>query len=76
MQDRVDRALGRDAEVLIQPPNQKFPDFARASMRLLALAGDDELLDLRRQLVGVSHWPARAIGQRSSPCSSYRSKIL
>ncbi len=36
-------------------------------MRLLALAGDDELLDLRRQLVGVSHRPARAIGQRLEP---------
>ena len=67
MQERVDRALGRDAEVLIQPPNQQFSDLASAPIRLLALAGDDELLDLRRQLVGVSHRPARAIGQRLEP---------
>jgi hypothetical protein len=37
VQDRMDCALGRNAEVLIQPPNQQFSDLASAPIGLLAL---------------------------------------
>ena len=62
VENGVDRALGGNAKVAVQPPHQEVADFARAPMRLVALEGDDQPLDLRRQLVGVAHRPSRTIG--------------
>lgn len=65
----VDRALGRHAQVAVQPPDEQFADFARAPVGFFALEGDDQALDLARQLIGVAHRPARASLRASSPCS-------
>jgi hypothetical protein len=55
MQDRVDGALGRDAQVPVEPAYQELADLARTPMRLLALEPDDQALDLVRQLVGIAN---------------------
>jgi hypothetical protein len=63
IENRMDRALGRHAEVLIEPPHQDLADLACPPMRLLLLAPDDQALDLIRQLIGIAHRPPTAIGQ-------------
>jgi hypothetical protein len=42
----VDRALGRNAQIAVQPPDQKLADLARAPMRLVPLEGNDQALNL------------------------------
>src|SRR5580692_4929947 len=37
IEDRMDRAFGRNPDVAVEPPHQKFPDLARAPVRLLSL---------------------------------------
>jgi hypothetical protein len=64
VQDGVDRALGGHAHLASESPHQELADLAGTPVRLLLLAGDDQALDLRRQLVGVAHRPPRAIAQR------------
>lgn len=64
MQDGVDGALGRYAQVLVQAAKQQLADLARAPVRLLALEGEDQALDLGRQLLGIAHRSARAVAQR------------
>ena len=59
----MDRALGRNAHIAVQAADQELADLARAPVRLVALEADDQALDLRRQLVGVAHRPARAVAQ-------------
>ena len=59
----VDRALGRNADVAVQSADQELADLAGTPMRLLPLERDDQALDLRRQLVGIAHRPARTVGQ-------------
>src|SRR6266436_2718490 len=63
----MDRALGRNAHIAIQPPDQKLADLAGAPMRLVALGADDPALDLSRQLVGIAHRPGRAVAQGLKP---------
>ena len=63
----MDGALGRNADVAVQPPDQQLADLARAPVRLLALEPDNQALDLRRQLVGIAHRPPRAVAQRLKP---------
>ena len=60
-------ALGRQADVAGELADQEFADLAGAPMRLVALEIDDQPLDLVRQLIGIAHRPARAIGQRIEP---------
>jgi hypothetical protein len=60
-------APGRQAHVAGKLANEQFADFARAPMRLVALEIDDQPLHLVRQLVGIAHRPARAIGERLEP---------
>ena len=50
----VDRALVGNAQVAVQPPDQKLADLARPPMRLVPLEGDDQALNLGPQLVGVA----------------------
>src|SRR5512142_2251828 len=57
-------ALCGDTHVAIEPAHQQLADLARAPVRLLALERDDLALELRRQLVCVTHRPPRAIAQR------------
>lgn len=64
MEDGVDRAFGGNPDVAVEAADQEFADLARAPMRLLALEVDNQLLDLRRQLVGIAHRPPRAVAQR------------
>src|SRR5580658_9529643 len=63
----MDGAPGRHAHVAREPPHQELADLAGAPMRLAALEADDQALDLGRQLVGVAHWPPRAVGQGFEP---------
>src|SRR5579862_7305369 len=67
VQHGVDGALGRDADVAIQTPNEQLADLAGSPMGLVALEADDQALDLLRQLVGVSHRPPRAVAQGLEP---------
>ena len=57
VENSVDRTLGRNPEIAVEPPDQKLADLARAPMSLLALEADNEALNLLRELVGVAHWP-------------------
>ena len=59
----VDGALGGNPDMACQPPEQQFADFARTPMRLIALEGNDQALDLLGQLVGITHRPPRAIAE-------------
>lgn len=63
----MDRALGRDSDIAIEPPDQQLADLAGAPVRLLALEPDDQVLDRLGQLVGVAHRPACPIGQGLQP---------
>ena len=72
----MDRALGRNAHIAIQPPDQKLADLAGAPMRLVALEADDQALDLSRQLVGQRTGRRERSVRASSPWSLQRSKIL
>jgi hypothetical protein len=64
MQDRVNRALGRHSQVLVQSANQELANLARAPMGLLPLEPHDQALDLGRQLVGIAHRAPRSVTQR------------
>src|SRR5258708_16587230 len=63
----MDGALGRDPDIAVQWANQELANVASTPMRLLALEGDDQALDLGWQLVGVAHGAARAMPQRCDP---------
>src|SRR5215469_9286951 len=63
----VNGAFGGNPKIPVQPPDQQLADLARPPMRLVALGVYDQLLDLHRQLVGVAHRPAGAVGQRLEP---------
>jgi hypothetical protein len=63
----MDRAFGWHPDLAIEPSDQELADLARPPMRLLALETDDQALDRWRQLVGITHRPAGAIGQRPEP---------
>jgi hypothetical protein len=51
VQNGVDRALGGNAKVAVEPAQQKLADFAGAPMGLLRFQADDQTFDLPRQLV-------------------------
>jgi hypothetical protein len=57
----MDGALGGNPDMAWQPPEQELADFARTPIRLVTLEGNDQALDLQRQLVGITHRPPRAI---------------
>ena len=63
----MNRALGGDPDVAVEPSDQQLTDLARAPMRLLALQPYDQALNLLRQLIGIAHRPARAIAQGLEP---------
>jgi hypothetical protein len=63
----MDGALGRDPDITRQATHQELPDLAGAPMGLVPLEPDDRALHLVRQLVGIAHRPARAIGQGLQP---------
>jgi hypothetical protein len=65
----MDRALGRNAHIAIQPPDQKLADLAGTPMRLVALEADDRALDLSRQLVGQRTGRRERSVRASSPWS-------
>jgi len=62
----MDSALCRDADIAGQLADQHFADLARTPVRLLAPGGDDQLLNRRRQLIGIAHRPPRPVRQRLS----------
>src|SRR5579864_6999377 len=67
IEDRMDRAFGRNLDVAVEPPHQKLPDLARAPVRLLGLDLDNQALDLVRQLVSVADWSPGAVAQCLQP---------
>jgi hypothetical protein len=67
IEHRMDGALGRNSDIAVEPPDQQLADLARAPVRLLALEPDNQPLDLLRQLVRITHWPARPIAQGCQP---------
>jgi len=64
IEDRMNGALCRHPDIAVQSADQKLANLARSPVRLVALGGDDQAFDLLRQLVGISHGPARTIAQR------------
>src|SRR5258707_5964957 len=50
IEDRMDRAPGRNPDVAVEPPDQELADLAGAPMRLLAFEPHDQALDWLRQL--------------------------
>jgi hypothetical protein len=67
VEDGVDGASGRHPNVAGEPPEQELSDLARAPVRLVALEGDDQALDLVRRLVGIAYRPAGAVAQSGEP---------
>jgi len=67
IENRMDRALGRNPDIAIEPPDQELPDLAGTPVRLLGLQPDNQPLDLLRQLVGVAHRPARSVAEGGQP---------
>src|ERR1700726_592857 len=67
VEDRMDSTFGRNPDIAVEPPDQQFPDLARAPVRFLGLEPDNQALDLFRQLVGITHRPPRAIAQGLKP---------
>jgi hypothetical protein len=64
VEDSMDGADRRDADVASETPDEQFADLAGAPVRLLAFGGDDQAFHLDWQLVGIAHRPARAVGER------------
>src|SRR5215470_14998841 len=56
-------AFGGNPDIACQPPEQELADLACAPMRLFPFEGDNQALDLLGQLVGITHWPPRAIAE-------------
>src|SRR5258706_314370 len=46
VEDRVDGAFGRNADIAVEPSDQQLADLARAPVRFLGLEADDQALDL------------------------------
>ena len=42
VEDRMDGAFGWNPDIAVQPPDQQFPDLARAPVRLLGLEADNQ----------------------------------
>src|SRR5258708_2265631 len=64
MKHGVNGALGGDSHVPVELANQELADLACTPMRLLALEVDDHSLDLRRQLIRITHGAAGPIAER------------
>ena len=64
MQDCVNGAFGRDANVAVEPSYEELADLARAPMRFLVLERNNQALNLRRKLIGVPNRPPGPIGER------------
>ncbi len=62
-----DCAGGGNAHITGQAAHQQFADLPRTPVRLVTLTAQDHLLDLHRRLIGITHRPARAIGERLQP---------
>jgi hypothetical protein len=56
-------AFGGKPHIACQPPEQELADLAGAPMRLFPFERDNQALDLLGQLVGITHWPPRAIAE-------------
>src|SRR5579863_10282618 len=67
IQHGMDGALSGNPDVAGQATHQELSDLAGTPMGLVLLEPDDRALHLMRQLVGVSHRPARSIGQGLKP---------
>ena len=64
VQHRVHRAPGRDTHIAGKTPDKQLTDLPGAPMRLLALVLDNHPFNGAWQLIGIPHWPTRAIPQR------------
>ena len=55
VENRMYRAAGLNPYVAGQPAHQKLADLARTPVRLVAFQIDNQSLNLKRQLIGVTH---------------------
>ena len=60
----MDRADGRDADILVKAPDHQFADLSSAPVRLLLLEGKNQRFDLTRKLIGIPNWTPRSVIQR------------
>ena len=67
IENRMDGALGRNSDIAVEPPDQELADLAGPPVRLLALEPDNQALDRRRQLIGITHRSARPVAQGRQP---------
>jgi hypothetical protein len=63
----MDRAFGRHPHIPGKAADEKLTELARPPVGLVALEGNDQALDLVRQLVGVADRPPRAVAQGLKP---------
>jgi len=69
IEDGMDGALGGQTHMAVETADEELPDLAGAPVRLVALEGDDQAFDLGRELVGVAHRPAGAVGKGLQACA-------
>src|SRR6202451_4472141 len=66
IQDRMDGALGRNLDVG-EPADQALSDFPSAPAGVLPLHVQDEVLHLKRQLIGIAIGTTASVGQSFDP---------
>ena len=64
VEDGVDGAGGRDADLACKTANEDLADFSGTPMGLVAFSGDNEGFDLGGELVGVADGTAGPVGER------------
>src|SRR6202041_212974 len=75
IQDRMDGALGRNLDVG-EPADQALSDFPSAPAGVLPLHVQDEVLHLKRQLIGIAIGTTASAGQAFAPAILVASKNL
>ena len=64
VEDGVDGALGGHSEIAGQAADEQFADLSGTPVGFAGLEGDDEALDLGRELVGIADGPAGPVVER------------
>src|SRR5262245_51109981 len=63
IEDGMDGAFCREADITGQAAQEELPDLAGAPVRFVAFEADDEALELGGELVGVMDGSAGAVGE-------------
>src|SRR6202041_150398 len=75
IQDRMDGALGRNLDVR-ESPDQALANFPSAPAGVLPLHVQDEVLHLKRQLIGIAIGTTASVGQSFPPATLVAIKDL